>query len=311
MKLVAKLAVGSLFLSTFAYSQAPSESGSSASAATSSVISSTGTSIEPVQPATPPDTGAEIVADPASLLPDLPRVPKAKATLIGGTVERLDRVRDQLTIRVFGGGRMNVLFDPRTHVYRGPGEATIADLKVGERVYVDTILDGPTVFARTIRLKKEQAVGESRGTVVKYRADRGELTIRDAISPTPIRVRLNSSTQFLQGDRTVPASVLTEGSLVAVKFGSEGNGHDVAREVSILALPGTRYTFAGQVAHLDLRTGLLVINSSTDRKTYEVYLDPSAPPDDNLHAGSVVTVVTNFDGSRYVTRSVTIEPQNK
>jgi hypothetical protein len=311
MKLVAKFAAGSVLLSTFAYSQAPSESGSSASAATSSVISSTDASIEPVQPAASPDTGTEIVADPASLLPDLPRVPNAKATLVGGTVERLDRVRDQLTVRVFGGGRMNVLFDPRTHVYRGPSEATIADLKVGERVYVDTILDGPTVFARTIRLKKEQAVGESRGTVVKYRADRSELTIRDAISPTPIRVRLNSSTQFLQGDRTVPASVLTEGSLVAVKFGSEGNGHDVAREVSILALPGTRYTFAGQVAHLDLRTGLLVINSSTDRNTYEVYLDPSAPPDDNLHAGSVVTVVTNFDGSRYVARSVTIEPQNK
>ncbi len=314
MKLVAKFAVGSLLLSTFAYSQAPSESGSSASAATSSVVSATDGSIKPVQPAVvdaPPDTDAGILADPASLLPDLPRLPNAKATLIGGTVERLDRVRDQLTVRVFGGGRVNILFDPRTHVYRGPSEATIADLKIGERVYVDTILDGTTVFARAIRLKKEQAVGESQGTVLKYRADRSELTIRDAISPTPIRVRLNSSTRFLQGDRAVAASVLTEGSLVALKFGSEGNGHDVAREVLILALPGTRYTFAGQVAHLDLRTGLLVINSSTDRKTYEVYLDPSAPPDDNLHTGSVVTVVTSFEGSRYVARSLTIESQNK
>src|SRR5258708_25460238 len=35
---------------------------------------------------------------------------------------------------IFGGGRMNVLFDPRTRVYRGTAQATIADLKVGERV---------------------------------------------------------------------------------------------------------------------------------------------------------------------------------
>lgn len=206
---------------------------------------------------------------------------------------------------------MNILFDPRTHVVRGGSEASIADLKVGERIYLDTILDGSTVFARSIRIKTMQAVGESQGTVVTYRADRGELTIRDAISPTPVRVRINSATQFLQGDRKVPASMLSDGSLIAVKFGSEGNGHDVAREISILALPGTRYTFAGQVVHIDLRTGLLVINSSTDRKTYEIYLDPSVPPDDNLHAGAVVTVVTNFEGSRYVARSLTIDSQGK
>ena len=317
MKRVAKFAVGSLLLGSLAYAQAPSESGSlesrsSASVATSSVVSPSENGIKPIQPAVAdvsPD--AEIVADPASLLPDLPRVPRSKATLIGGTVERLDRVRDQVTVHVFGGGKMNILFDPRTRVYRGEAEASIADLKVGEHVSLDTILDGTTVFARSIRLKSVQAIGESQGTVVKYRSDRGELTIRDAISPTPVRIRITSSTQFLQGDRKVPASTLSEGSLVAVKFGSDGASHDVAREISILALPGTRYTFQGQVAHIDLRTGLLVITSSTDRKTYEIYLDPSIPPDDNLHAGAVVTVVTDFQGSRYVARSLTFDPQGK
>jgi hypothetical protein len=317
MKRVAKFAVGSLLLGSLAYAQAPSESGSlesrsSASAAASSVVSPNENGIKPIQPTVAdvsPD--AEIVADPASLLPDLPRVPRSKATLIGGTVERLDRVRDQVTVHVFGGGKMNILFDPRTRVYRGEAEASIADLKVGEHVSLDTILDGTTVFARSIRLKSVQAIGESQGTVVKYRSDRGELTIRDAISPTPVRIRITSSTQFLQGDRKVPASTLSEGSLVAVKFGSDGASHDVAREISILALPGTRYTFQGQVAHIDLRTGLLVITSSTDRKTYEIYLDPSIPPDDNLHAGAVVTVVTDFQGSRYVARSLTFDPQGK
>lgn len=311
MKRIAKFAVGSLLLGSLVYAQAPSEPSSSASAATSSVISTTDGSIQPVQPVAPKDTDPDIVADPASLLPDLPAVPRAKATLIGGTVERLDRVRDQVTVRVFGGGRMNILFDPRTRVYRGGAEATLADLREGERIYLDTILDGSTVFARSIRLKSEQSIGESQGIVLKYRTDRGEITVRDAISPTPLRVRLNSSTQFLQGDHKVAASKLSEGCLVAVKFSSEGNGHEVAREISILALPGTRYTFAGQVIHVDLRTGLLVINSATDHKTYEVYLDPSVAPDENLHAGAVVTVMTNFEGSRYVARSLTIESQGK
>jgi hypothetical protein len=109
----------------------------------------------------------------------------------------------------------------------------------------------------------------------------------------------------------VQSSTLTTGSLVALKFSSEGNGHEIAREISILALPGTRYTFAGQVVHVDLRTGLLVINSSTDHKTYEVYLDPSLSPDENLHTGAVVTVITNFEGSRYVARALSIDSQGK
>ncbi len=307
---VTKFAFASVLLGSLACAQAPSEPASSS--ATSSILTASEGSIKPVPAATPESSNdSDIVADPASLLPDLPRLPQAKATLIGGTVERLDRVRDQITVRVFGGGRMNVLFDPRSRVYRGRTEGSLADLKVGERVYLDTVLDGDTVFARSIRLKTTQALGESQGVVVKYRSDRGELSIRDSISPTPVRVRLTSSTRYLQGERTVPASVLAEGSLVALKFGSEGNGHDVAREISILALPGTRYTFAGQIVHLDLRTGLLVINSSTDRKTYEVYLDSSVPPDDNLHAGAIVTVVANFEGSRYVARNVTINSQGK
>jgi hypothetical protein len=309
-----RLFLAGLLLGSLAYGQVPSEPATSAASSSSSIVSLSDSGIKPAQ-ITPPensaDTDADIVVDPASLLPDLPALPHAKATLVGGTVERLDRVRDRLTVRVFGGGRTDVLFDPRTHVYRGGAVATIADLKTGDRVYMDTILDGTTVFARTIRLKSTQAMGESQGIVLKYGSGRGELSIRDSISPTPIKVRLSSSTRFLQGEKPVSASMLTTGSLVAIKFSSEGNGHDVAREISILALPDASYTFAGQVAHIDLRTGLLVINSASDHKTYEVYLDPSVSPDENLHAGATVTVLTNFQGSRYVARSLTIDSQGK
>ncbi len=155
-------------------------------------------------------------------------------------------------------------------------------MREGQRVYLDTILDGSTVFPRMIRLATTSAVGESRGTVLRYTPDRGDLTIRDELSPAGVRVRVNSSTKFVQGSRSVPANALLPGSLIEVTFSSEGDGHDVAREISILTLPGTRYTFNGEIVHIDLRSGLLVLNSSIDRKTYEVYLDSSVTPDDNL-----------------------------
>jgi hypothetical protein len=262
--------------------------------------------IEPGEPAISEiDSGISI--DPASLLPDLPALPRKNATLVGGTLEKLDRVRDQLTLRVFGGGRTTALFDPRTRVFRGTKEVTIADLREGQRIYLDTILDGSTIFAKNVRLDAAAALGESRGVIVK--AVQGELSIQDGIAPFPVNVRLSSSTQFVQGDRTVPASTLVPGSLVDVTFASEGNGHDTAQKISILALPGTRYVFSGQVVHIDLRTGLLVLISSTDHKTYEIYLDPSFPPDGNLQPGSTVTAVTSFQDSRYVARNLAVQQQ--
>jgi hypothetical protein len=236
----------------------------------------------------------------------LPPVPKANATLIGGTVDKLDLVRDRLTVRLFGGGKESFLFDPRTQVFRGRKPATVADMREGERIYLDTILDGSSVFARTIRLTAARATGTSQGVVVKFRNDRGELVLRDALSPNPVEVSVNASTKVVQGGRALPVSALVPGSLVSISFSSEGSARNTATEISILAQPGTQFTFSGQVAHIDLRTGLLVINSSTDHKTYEVYLSPSINPDENLQPGSTVKVVTDFDGERYVVRSVSI-----
>lgn len=307
---IAELSVLIVLLSTITVAQASSDT------PTSSVVSNPATSAEPVvvksnRSLITPLTSDAIVVDPSTLLPDLPPVPRSNATLIGGTIGRLDRVRDQVTVNIFGGGRTTVLFDPRTKVYRGPQEVSIADLREGERAYLDTILDGSTVFARAIRLSSRQAVGESQGVVVKYREDRGELTIRDGISPNPVRIRVNGTTKFTQDAHTVPASTLTEGSLISVAFSSEGNGRDTAREISILALPGARFTFSGQVLHIDLRSGLLVIKSSTDQKTYEIYLDPATPPNDGLHTGVDVTVVANFQDSRYVARNIALNPEAK
>jgi hypothetical protein len=256
-----------------------------------------------------PDT----TLDPASLLPDLPELPRAKASLIGGTVDRLDRVRDQLTVQLFGGGKMKISFDPRTHVFDNGAAASLSALRRGDRVYVDTILNGSTVFARTIRVKTTGMTGESQGTVVSFRADKGELMLRDALSPEPLKIHVTPETELTQGNHAFSAGELTTGTLVAVKFGPQnGNGGrgDVAREINVLALPGASFTFAGRVTAVDLRLGILVIDSSTDHKTYEISFDPVvAAQADTLRPDTNVTVITQFEGDRYVARTLTVDAQ--
>lgn len=261
-------------------------------------------------PAKPSGGDADVALDAASLLPDLPPVPAGKATLVGGTIERLDRVQDRLIVRVFGGDKMKIMFDTRTGIYRDGVRISAAELRQGDRVYVDTMLDGDSIFARNIRLKSSGPVGESQGVILSYRANNGELQVRDAISPHPLKVRVTSSTRVTQGNRTVSAAALTPGTLVAVTFGPQQQGADVAREISVLAVRGANFTFAGQVTFLDLHSGLLVLKSATDQKTYEIHLDPSVVKvDDSLRQGADVTVLTRFDGSAYVARQIDLNPQ--
>jgi hypothetical protein len=274
------------------------------SSAASSNANATATDA-PVQPVTDTDDNA---MDPASLLPDLPALPSAKASLIGGTVQKLDRVKDEITVQIFGGGKMKIVFDSRTNIYRGATLVSTSDLRQGDRVYVDTILNGTAVFARNIRLKSAGTVsaGESQGVVVSFRSDKGELELRDALSPRPLKIQLTPQTQVMQDGHAASLGELTPGTLIAVRFRAQQNG-DVASEVSVLATPGSNFTFGGIVTGLDLRLGLLTITSSTDRKNYEISIDPAVVSfDDTLRPGADVTAVTRFDGSRYVARSLTV-----
>jgi hypothetical protein len=250
--------------------------------------------------------------DPASVLPDLPALRPAKASLIGGTVEKLDRLRDQLTLEVYGGGKLKVAFDTRTHILNNAGAAaSVSDLHRGDRVYIDTILNNGVVFAKNIRLKSGGMAGQGQGVVLGYRPDNGELEVRDMLSPTPLKVRVTPQTRLLDGDHSATASELAPGNLVAIKFGTERGG-DVAEEVKVLAVQGADFMFGGTVTALDLRLGILVLTSSTDHKTYEIALDPSLiPADDSLRPGANVTVVSRFEGDKYKAKTVTVNRQER
>jgi hypothetical protein len=281
---------------------------SAASPVPAEVAPSTSTAPAAIKPGEALVDTPEITLASPGPLPDLPPVSSHnKVSLIGGTVEKLDLVKDEFTVQVFGGGKLNVYFDPRSHIYSNGSEASISDLRVGDRVSIDTMLDGGNIFARTIRLKGPTNGGESQGVVVNYVASSGLLILRDRLSPQPLRLRVTSETRVLQGGHVTSASQLVRGTLVAVKFDPQKNGRDVAKEVSVLATPGTTFTFVGEVTGLDLSTGLLVLTSATDGKSYEIYLGSSAvTARDKLRQAANVTVLTRFDGNRYVAQNVTV-----
>ncbi len=291
----------------------PSSGTTSTSAPRSTPPSSSATTATPIKPGDALVDTPEITLASPGPLPELPPASsRNKVSLIGGTVQKLDLVKDEFTVQVFGGGKLNIYFDPRSHIYNNGNEASISSLRVGDRVSIDTMLDGGNIFARTIRLKGPTNGGESQGVVVSYAASSGQLILRDRISPQPLRLRITSQTRIMEAGHSVSVSQLVNGTLVAVKFDPQNNGRDVAKEISILAIPGTTFTFVGEVTGLDLSTGLLVMTSATDGKSYEIYLGPSAvTARDKLRQAANVTVLTRFDGTRYVAQNVTVNENTR
>jgi hypothetical protein len=207
---------------------------------------------------------------------------------------------------VFGGGKMKIAFDPRTKILKNGETALPSDLRRGDHVSIDTILNGGTVFARNIRLTTS-IPGESQGTVVSYQDSSHELDVRDRLSPRVLKLRLTPQTRVIDQGKNAAPGELVRGTLVSIRFGAQKDGRNTVDEITVLAVPGRSFTFVGHVTNLDLRAGLIVLTSTTDGKTYEISFDPSEMKlEDSLAQAADVTVVTQFDGSRYVARSVKV-----
>lgn len=240
---------------------------------------------------------------------EVPPLPAGKTTLLGGTISNVDHVRDRLVLQVFGGGRTAVLFDERTRVFRDGKAGSTDDLKNGQRAYVDTTLDGTTIFARNIRLVAAAPAGQSRGQVVEFDAHNGELTLRDALSPEPVKLQVSQNATIVRGEQAATWSDLQPGTLVALTFAPDGSDTPRVRNISIIASPGTGFVFWGQVEHFDLHRGLLVLLDPRDNKSYEVSFERSLHPQlQNLRAGTNVTVNATFDGKGYTARAITVNP---
>ncbi|MGA8491827.1 MAG: hypothetical protein WB711_15480 [Terriglobales bacterium] len=246
---------------------------------------------------------------PTVFLPDLPAMPKGQSTVIGGAIRNVDDVRDQLTLNVFGARTMKILFDERTQVFRDGRKASLHDLRAGDHISVETTLDGTTVFARSIHMLSQLPEGECQGQVLSYDPGRGELMIRDSLSPEPIKLRVSAATTITRQGKESSSSDLTPGALISADFQADNAGKNVVRNIAVLATPGNATVFTGNVVFLDLHTGSLALVDPRDNKRYEISFDPDRfVMSREVHEGSEVTVTANFDGVHYAASAVTLNP---
>ena len=258
-------------------------------------------------------------------VPALPPQPKGKTTLMGGMIRTVDNVRDRIVLDVFAGGKMAVLFDDRTHVFRGEERGTLDDLQQGMRAYVDTTLDGKDVFARNIRVIASPT-GQGRGQIVDFDAGKRELILRDTLSPRPVKMHLAAGATIVRGEEPARPADLQPGTLVTISFvtASEQRGNDrqskerqssdrsrdrqpLVSQVSILASPGATFAFSGRVSFLDLNRGLVVIVDPRDNRSYEVYVDANDREiARKIQEGADIMVEAKFDGNHYEAKSVTV-----
>jgi hypothetical protein len=263
-----------------------------------------------------PQTGATpsgTVSENDPLL-DVPPLPKSKVTLVGGTVRSIDQIRNRMTVETFGGGKMKFVFDERSHVFRDGVETTQLAIKKGDRVYVDSQLDGPKIFARSVRVVTQLTPADADGQLLSYDQRNSVISMRDRLSSQPIRFAVNKDTKILK-DNEQPGSAadLRPGALVGVQFAPERANRGVAQKITVLAVPGASFRFAGRVTNLDVKNSVMAIENASDGKSYEVAFNRSdVDGREDLAVGAEVNVIATFQGDKYLARETTVtQPASK
>ena len=264
--------------------------------------------VAPVTPRAPSTSTIATTPSPAARrenrdpLLDLPELPNKKVTLIGGTVKSLDEIMNKMIVVPFGSKqKMLVAFDTRTDFFQDGKPISYKSIRKGQRIYLDTMLNGSTVFAKKIWIQSTADSGIARGQIVDYDPGRRMLTVRDELSSQPLKMQLTSSTVMKKGTENASPTDLVPGTLVSMSFGPQRE----LREVTLLAQPGTTFVFAGRITYLDMSRKLIAIDNKTDNKKYDISVEAIAPSVlRQLREGSEVNVSAVFDGSRYDARSV-------
>lgn len=241
----------------------------------------------------------------------LPAMPRGKSTVLGGQIAKVDPVLDQLTLRVFGQHPLKILFDERTQVFRNGTKIPLRDLRPEEHASVQTILEGPNVFAMSIHMLSDMPQGEARGRVLDYNPETRELTLGSSLSRDPIRLLVGENTPVVrQGQGTFTSegggqADLVSGALVDVTFDAGEKGRAVASRVTVLAKPGSNFVFSGKISSLDMHAGVMVVVDPRDQKSYQISFEPARVPiTEKLHVGDEVRIEATFDGTRYAAAQV-------
>lgn len=257
-----------------------------------------------------PVTSVNASTHAATLPPD----PKGRSTVIGGEISAVDPVRDQLTLKVFGGHTLTILFDERTKVYRNGAKIRIFDLHPDEHASVETALDGTTVFALRVHILSHLPGDEFRGQVSSYNARTGSLTVQSNLSHEPMTVHVPAGIPVVSvspdGTSTPQSGSIhfVPGTLLDVRFKGSKTGQGIATGIDVLAVPGANFVFSGRLSLLNLLSGRMVITDPRDSKSYPISFDPSLlPVTRTLHEGMTVKVTTNYDGVRYTASGVSVQ----
>ncbi len=244
----------------------------------------------------------------------LPSVPRGKTTILGGEVQRVDLVRDELTLKVFGQRSTKILFDERTQVYMDGKKASLQELSAGEHASVQTVLDGTDVFALSIHMLSRLPEVEYQGLVLNFDAGTRELTVSSALNPGSMKLFVPLNTSVSRVGQPAFSSApsgsgdLVRGSLVSIKLGSDNRGRGVANRVTVLATPGSSFVFSGNISYLDVHSGSLVLVDTRDGRTYHIFFNSARlPASQSLREGDHVRLTAGFDGSQYVAGAINIE----
>lgn len=236
----------------------------------------------------------------------VPPMPKGRVSLIGGTVQKVDPIRQRLTVRVFGNNKkMTFGYDERSHLFRDDVPVSYKALQRGEHVYIDSMLDRDNhLFARNVRVVTSLKPADARGQITQFQPQTGTLVIRDELSQGPVYLHIGPDTK-ITGKGADSRQDLIPGSLVAVRFASDYHKGDTAKEVEIVAMPGALFTFAGNVTHLDVPDGVIAVHNQSDDKTYELQFEPGVVSD-NITVGTSVVISAEFAGSGYRAKTVKV-----
>lgn len=261
----------------------------------------------PLQEALPAATAPKLAAE-------LPPVPKGKSTVMGGVLKKVDLVRDQFVLNIYGGQKLKILFDDRTQAYRDGKKISVLDLKTDDRVSVETTLDGTKIFALRVHQLTKMPEGEVSGQIVAYDPTTRQVTVSETRSsnqlvldvppgtPVTLEGQNGASSQPMPGFNFVP------GSIIDAKFKSAKDGHGALTSVSVYATVGTTLIFRGHVSSIDMHTGKLVMIDPDTDQIHTITFDPAAFPKTNeLQKGASVKAEALFTGSAFMLQRLSLD----